>query len=99
MVPASLAASRQSRSKDSRSAGGVEEEGEIVVTKKITARVRNSHPRLYFHCSHEELFSCIVPSLLQYLWTVSYGHGAVQILGTKGRLAVMVLRANWMRQE
>ena len=41
----------------------------------------------------------LFPSLLQYLWTVSYGHGAVQILGTKGRLALMVLRANWMRQE
>ena len=99
MVPASLAAFRQPHSQDSQGAVGVEDEGEDVLTKKITARVRNSHPRLYFHCSHEELFSRIVPSLLQYLWTVSYGHGAVQILGTKGRLAVMVLRANWMRQE
>ena len=99
MVPASLAASRQPCFKDSRSAGGVEEEGEIVVTKKITARVRNSHPRLYFHCSHEELFSRIASILTSILQTLSYGHGAVQILGTKGRLAVMVLRANWMRQE
>ena len=63
MVPASLAASRQPRTQGSQSAGGVEDEGEVVMMKKITERVRNSHPRLYFHCSHEEIFSRIVSIL------------------------------------
>ena len=68
VVPASVAASRLPRSQGSQGAGGVEDEGEDVVTKKITARVRNSHPRLYFHCSHEELFSHIV-SILTSIFT------------------------------
>ena len=63
VVPASVAASRLPRSQGSQGAGGVEDEGEDVVTKKITARVRNSHPRLYFHCSYEMLFSHIVSTL------------------------------------
>ena len=63
VVPASVAASRLPRSQGSQGAGGVEDEGEDVVTKKITARVRNSHPRLYFHCSYEVLFSRIVSIL------------------------------------
>ena len=41
----------------------VEDEGGVVVMKKITERVRNSYPRLYFHCSHEKLFSRIVSIL------------------------------------
>ena len=43
VVPASLAASRQPCSQDSQSAGGVEDKAEDVLTKKITARVKNSH--------------------------------------------------------
>ena len=77
----------------------VEDEGGVVVMKKITERVRNSHPRLYFHWVMRSFSPALFPSLLQYLWTVSYGRGAVQILGTKGRLCLMVVRANWMRQE
>ena len=62
------------------------ESGIHIPGSTFTAVMRSFSPALF-------------PSLLQYLWTVSYGHGAVQILGTKGRLALMVLRANWMRQE
>ena len=54
----------------------VEDEGGVVVMKKITERVRNSYPRLYFHCSHEKLFSRIVSILTSIfmdciLWTWS----------------------------
>ena len=63
VVPASLAASRQPRTQGSSGAVGMEDEGEDVLTKKITTRVRNSHPMLYSHCSHKELFSCTVSIL------------------------------------
>ena len=67
VVPASLAASRQPRSQGSQGAVGMEDEGEDVLTKNITTRVRNSHPRLFFSCSHEELFSCIISILTSIL--------------------------------
>ena len=60
VVPASLAASRQPRSQGSQSAGGMEDEGEVAVTEKITARIRNSDFRLHGHSRMEELFSRIV---------------------------------------
>ena len=59
----SLSGSIQPHIQGFQSAGGMEVEGEDVVTRMITAKVRNSHSRHYFHCIHEELFSCIVSIL------------------------------------
>ena len=42
----------------------VEDEGWDVETKKIAARIMNSHPKLYSHYSHGELFSCTVSILI-----------------------------------
>ena len=43
----------------------VEDEGGVVVMKKITERVRNSHPRLYFHWVMRSFSPALFPSLLK----------------------------------
>ena len=66
MVPASLAASRQPRTQGSRGAVGMEDEGGDVLTKKITTRVRNSHPGSSLPAVMKNFSPALFPSLLQY---------------------------------
>ena len=101
VVPASLAASRQPRSQDSQSAGGVEDKAEDVLTKKITARVKNSHSQalLFLQSWRAFLPHCFHPYFNIYgLYPMCLE--LCKVLRIKRRLSFMVPRANgWGRSK
>ena len=101
VVPASLAASRQLRSQGSWSAGGVEDKAEDVLSKKITARVKNSHSQalLFLQSWRAFLLHCF------HLYFNIYGLYPMclelcKVQRIKRRLDLMVPRANgWGRSK